>query len=64
MSMTFVCFDIGKLKCQMFNIIGYLFSIYYMPMHDLLKKKNMQKNQKQNDQNDQNAFKYDCKRVF
>ena len=61
MSMTFVCFDIAKLECQMFNIIGYLFSIYYMPMHDLLKKKNMQKNQKQNDQN---AFKYDCKRVF
>ena len=44
--MTFVCFGIAKLKCQMLNIIGYLFSISYMPMHDLLKKKNMQRKTK------------------
>ena len=30
----------------MLNIIGYLFSISYMPMHDLLKKKNMQRKTK------------------
>ena len=41
--MTFVCFGIAKLECQMLNIIGYLFSISYMPMHDMLKKKNMQR---------------------
>ena len=36
----------------MLNIIEYFFFIYYMPMHDLLKKKNMQrKNKKQKDQN-------------
>ena len=43
MSMTFVCFNIAKLECQMLNIIGYFFSLYYMSMHDLLKKKNMQR---------------------
>ena len=30
----------------MLNIIGHLFSISYMPMHDLLKKKNMQRKTK------------------
>ena len=40
--MTFVCFDISKLECQKLNIIGYFFFISYMPMHDLLKRKNMQ----------------------
>ena len=49
MSMTFVCFGIAKLECQKLNIIGYLFSISYMPIHDLLKKKNKKKK-------DQNAF--------
>ena len=39
MSMTFVCFGIAKLECQMLTIIGYFFSISYMPMHDLLKRK-------------------------
>ena len=43
MSMTFVCFGIAKLECQKLNIIGYFFSLSYMPMHDLLKKKNMQR---------------------
>ena len=41
--MTFVCFGIAKLECQKLNIIGYFFSLSYMPMHDLLKKKNMQR---------------------
>ena len=50
--MTFVCFGIAKLECQKLNIIGYFFSISYMPMHDLLKKRNMhkKKNEKQKDQ--------------
>ena len=52
MSMTFVCFDIAKLECQKLNKIGYFFSMFYMPIHDLLKKKNMQKKKKKN----QNAF--------
>ena len=49
MSMTFVYFIIEKLECQKLNIIGYLFSISYMPIHDLLEKKNKK-------QKDQNAF--------
>ena len=51
MSMTFVCFGITKLECQILNIIEYFFSLSYMPMHDLLKKKYAKKNKKQNDQN-------------
>ena len=39
MSMTFVCFGIAKVQCRKLNIIGYFFSISYMPMHGLLKKK-------------------------
>ena len=27
----------------MLNVIEYFFSLFYMPMHDLLKKKNMQR---------------------
>ena len=46
MSTTFVCFGIAKLECQMLNIIEYFFFVYYMPMHDLLKKKNMQRKKK------------------
>ena len=37
--MTFVCFDIAKVECKMHNIIGYFFSLSYMPMHGLLKRK-------------------------
>ena len=37
--MTFTCFSIAKLECQMLTIIGCFFSISNMPMHDLLKKK-------------------------
>ena len=39
MSMIFVCFGIAKLECQMLTIIGYFFSLSYMPMHDLLQEK-------------------------
>ena len=41
--MTSVCFSIAKVQCQMLNIIAYFFSLSYMSMHDLLKKKNMQR---------------------
>ena len=37
--MTSECFSIAKVQCQMLNIIGYFFSISYMPMHSLLKRK-------------------------
>ena len=37
--MTFVYFGIAKVECQMLNIIGYFFSISYMLIHDLLKRK-------------------------
>ena len=47
MLMTFVCFGIAKLECQMLNIIGCFFFISYMPMHDLLKKKICKENKKQ-----------------
>ena len=46
----------------MLTIIGYFFSISNMPMHDLLKKENMQRKIKS--KKIKNAFKYDCKRVF
>ena len=49
--MTFVCFNKAKLECQKLNIIGYFFSISYMSMHDLLKKKICKENKKQKDQN-------------
>ena len=50
--MTFVYFGIAKLECQMLNIIGYFFSLSYIPMHDLFKKKNMQRKIKgKNNQN-------------
>ena len=49
--MTFVCLGIVKVECQMLNIIGYFFCLSYMPMHGLLKKKNMEEKKKQKDQN-------------
>ena len=42
-SMASVCFSIAKVQCQKLNLNGYFFSISYMPMHVLLKKKNMQR---------------------
>ena len=45
----------------MLNIIGYFFSISYMAMHDLLKKKKYAKKNK--NQKDQNAL-YMIARVF
>ena len=56
MSMTFVCFGIVKLECQKLNIIGHFFSISYMPMHDLLKKKICKEIKKQKDQNSLNMI--------
>ena len=47
--MTFVCFGIAKVQCQMLNMIGYLFSLFYMPMH-LLKRKICKEKENQKDQ--------------
>ena len=41
--MTSLCFGIEKVQCQKFKIIGYFFSLTYMPIHDMLKRKNMQR---------------------
>ena len=46
MSITSVCFGIVKVQCQKLNIIGYFFSFSYMPMHDLLKRKKICKENK------------------
>ena len=51
MLMTFVCFGIAKLERQKFNIIRYFFSISYMPMNDLLKKKICKENKSKKNQN-------------
>ena len=61
--MTSVCFSIAKVQCQKLNLNGYFFSISYMPMYVLLKKKNMQK-KKIKSKKVKTTFKYDCKRVF
>ena len=34
-----------------------------MPMHDMLKRKNIQRKKNKSKKNKQNAFKYGCKRV-
>ena len=44
--MTSVCFDIVKVQCQKLNIIGYFFSIFHIPMHDLFKMKKICKENK------------------
>ena len=49
--MTSVCFGIAKVQCQKLNIIGYFFSISYMPMHDLFKRKKCKENKSKNNQN-------------
>ena len=49
--MTSVCFGIEKVQCQKFNIIEYFFSISYMPMNDLLKKKICKENKSKKNQN-------------
>ena len=53
--MTFVCFGIAKLECQKLNVIGYFFSISYMPIYDLLKKKICKENKNKSKKN-QNAL--------
>ena len=49
--MTSVCFGIAKVQCQKLNIIGYFFSISYMSMNDLLKKKICKENKSKKNQN-------------
>ena len=50
--MTFACFGIAKVKCQMLHIIGYFFSLFYMPMQDMLyKRKYAKKNKSKKNQN-------------
>ena len=46
-----MCFDIAKLECQKLIIIGYFFSLSYMSMHDLLKKKICKENKCKKNQN-------------
>ena len=38
-------------KIGMSNIIGYFFSLFNMPMHDMFKRKICKENEKQKDQN-------------
>ena len=54
--MTYVCFIIAKVQCQKLNIIGYFFSISYMPIHDLLKKKICKENKSKKNQNALNTI--------
>ena len=49
--MTSVCFGIAKVQCEKLNIIGYFFSISYMPMNDLRKKKICKENKSKKSQN-------------
>ena len=51
LEMKFMCFSIAKLECQLLNIIGYFFSISYMPMHGLLKRKYAKNNKNKKNQN-------------
>ena len=58
--MTFACFSIAKVEFQMLNIIRYFFSLSYMPMHDMFKKK---KNAKKKKIKKESKCFYGCKRV-
>ena len=51
MSMTYVCFGIAKVHCQMLNIIRNFFSISYMPMHGLIKRKICKEDKRKKNQN-------------
>ena len=51
MSMTSICFGIAKVQYQMLKIIGYFFSISYMSMYDLLKRKICKENKSKENQN-------------
>ena len=57
---TSVCFGIAKLMFKL-NIIGYCFSLSYMPMHDMLKRKKICKEELK--KKNQNSFKYGSKCV-
>ena len=61
MNITSVCFSIAKLWCLKLNIIRYFFSLFNMPIHDMLKKKIYAKKNKSKKY--QNAFEYGCKCV-
>ena len=54
--MKFVCFSIAKLEYQKLNIIVYFFSISYMSMNDLLKKKICKENKSKKSQNTLNMI--------
>ena len=43
---TYVCFGIAKVQCQKLNIIGYFFSLFYMPVQDMLNKRKYAKKNK------------------
>ena len=59
-----MCFGITKLWCLWLNIIGYFFSLFYMPMHDMLKKKEKKYIcEEYKSKKNQNAFKYGWKHV-
>ena len=51
MSMTYVCFGIAKVHCQMLNIIRNFFSISYMLMHGLIKRKICKEDKRKKNQN-------------
>ena len=51
MLMTSICFGIVKVQCQKLNIIVYFFSISYMSIHDLLKKKICKENKSKKNKN-------------
>ena len=44
--MISICFGITKVQCQKLNIIGYFFSLSYMPMYDMLIKRKICKENK------------------
>ena len=54
--MTSICFGKANMQCQKLNIIRYLFSLSYMPMHDLLKRKICKKKRKKKRKKNQNAL--------
>ena len=44
--MTSICFGIAKVQCQKLNIVGYFFSLSYMPVYDMLIKRKICKENK------------------
>ena len=54
--MTSACFGIVEVQCQMLNINEYFFSISYMPMHGLLKRKMCKEIKSKKNQNSLNII--------